>query len=207
MIWIPNNDNRTGDGVSVVSHIEEVISENCVEALQLDRQQAAELASAVAMYVEQHEESGAYVDSGYLVMLTSRALSTLGEQAAAHRLLVFGSGLVRPAEWEVTGGDAIWTLDLRRMSVRDDVVLELVFFNSLNIILSSIAEVWDATEGHGVLGLRHVCTTASALLGGGKSRAVTALADEIRDACEAKLGQVQAERNWRYVPDIMNLDL
>lgn len=206
MIWIPNNDERTG-GVSVVSHIEDVIAENCGEALQLDRRQAAELATAVAAYVEQHEESGAYVDSGYLVMLASRALSTLGEQAAAHRLLVFGSGLVRPAEWEVTGGDDIWTLDLRQMSVRDDIGLELVFFSSLNIVLASIAEVWDATGGHGVLGLRHVCGTASALLGGGKPRAVSALAAEIRAACEAKLRQVQAERDWRYVPDVMNLDL
>ncbi len=205
MIWIPNNSERD-NGTSVVSHIEKVIAENCGDVLELDGIQASELAVAVASFLDQHQDSGSYVDSGYLVMLASRALSSLGETQAAHRLLVFGSGLVRPAEWEVTGNEAVWTLDLRRMTICDDAGLELVFFSSLNIVLSSIAEVWDATDGAGVLGLRHICSTASVLLGGGKPGAVTALADEIRSVCESKLSQIYGERKWRHVPSVMNLD-
>ncbi len=206
MIWIPNSEEQA-HGTSIVSHIQSVIAENCGDALQLDTTQAAELATAVASFVEQYQDSGAYVDSGYLVMLASHALSSLGEKQAAHRLVVFGSGLVRPAEWEVTGGEEVWTLDLRQMTVRDDAALELVFFNSLNIVLGSIVDVWDASLGRGVLGLRHVCSTASALLSGGKPRAVSALADEIRRTCEAKLEQVHGERKWQHVPSVMNLDL
>jgi len=205
LIWIPNSIEQE-KGCSVVSHIEQVIAENCGDVLDLNGTQASELAVAVASFLEDYQDSGSYVDSGYLVMLASRALSSLGEKQAAHRLLVFGTGLVRPSEWEVTGSEAVWTLDLRRMSVRDDAALELVFFNSLHIVLSSIAEVWDRSEGEGVLGLRHVCSTASALLGGGKPGAVAALADEIQKTCEAKLSKVHAERKWRHTPTVMNLD-
>jgi len=206
LIWIPNSEERL-NGTSIVSHIQSVLEENCGDALELDAGQASELATAVASFVEEYQDSGAFVDSGYLVMLASRALSSLGQKQAAHRLVVFGSGLVRPSEWEVTGDEEVWTLDLRQMTVRDDAPLELVFFSSLNIVLGSIVDVWDASEGRGVLGLRHVCSTASALLSGGKPRAVSALADEIRKTCEAKLKQVHGERKWRHVPAVMNLDL
>ncbi|MBT3194412.1 MAG: hypothetical protein HN341_17845 [Verrucomicrobia bacterium] len=206
MIWIPNIDEQKR-GTSVLSHIEGVIAENCGDVLELDEGQASELASAVAMFLEQYQDSGSYVDSGYLVMLASRALSSLGERKAAHRLLVFGSGLVRPSEWEVTGGADVWTLDLRQMTVRDDAALELVFFSSINIVLAAIADVWDGTEGRGVLGLQHVCATATALLGGGKAGAISALSTEIQKACEAKLAQLYAERGWKHIPAVMNLDL
>lgn len=189
----------------MVRHIERVIAENCGEALDLDDDLARELALAVADFMEQHHDSGSYVDSGYLVMLASRALSSIGQRQAAHRMLVFGSGLVRPAEWEFTGGREVWTLDLRRISIRESAMLEIVFFNSLNIVLASIAEVWEQTSGRGVLGLRHICATASALLGGGKG--VTALADEIKIRCRAKLDMVREERGWQFVPDVVNLDL
>jgi hypothetical protein len=206
LIWIPNREEQR-TGTSVVSHIESVISENCGDALELEADQASELAAAVAAFLDQYQDSGSYIDSGYLVMLASRALSSLGEQAAAHRLLVFGSGLVHPAEWEVTGGEDVWTLDLRQMTVRQDSALELVFFSSINIVLSAIADVWDATQGRGILGLRHVCATATALLGGGKPGTVSALATEIQSACESKLSQLVAERGWQHTPAVMNLDL
>ncbi len=206
MIWIPNSD-ETSNGTSIVSHIEGVIAENCGDALQLDEGQASDLAVAVASFLDQNHDSGSFVDSGYLVMLASRALSSVGESQAAHRLLVFGSGLVRPSEWEVTGGQDVWTLDLRQMTVRESATLELVFFNSLNIVLASIADVWQESHGHGFLGLRHVCDTASVLLGGGTKKSVAALSDEIKRACEAKLGQIHDERLWDHVPAVMNLDL
>jgi len=206
LIWIPNSD-ETSNGTSIVSHIEGVIAENCGDALQLDEGQASDLAVAVASFLEQNHDSGSFVDSGYLVMLASRALSSVGESQAAHRLLVFGSGLVRPSEWEVTGGQDVWTLDLRQMTVRESATLELVFFNSLNIVLASIADVWQESHGHGFLGLRHVCDTASVLLGGGTKKSVAALSDEIKRACEAKLGQIHDERLWDHVPAVMNLDL
>jgi hypothetical protein len=206
LIWIPNSE-ENARGSSIVSHIESVINENCGDALQLDESQAADLAAAVASFMEINHNSGSFVDSGYLVMLASRALSSIGEQQAAHRLLGFGSGLVSPSEWEVTGGRDVWTLDLHQMTVRESETLEIVFFNSLNIVLASIADVWSESDGNGVLGLRHVCDTASALLGGGNRRSVAALSEEIKQACAAKLEQIRAERMWSHVPSIMNLDI
>jgi len=206
LIWIPNSD-ENAQGTSIVNHIESVITENCGDALRLDDGQAADLAAAVASFMEINHNSGSFVDSGYLVMLASRALSSIGEQQAAHRLLVFGSGLVHPSEWEVTGGRDVWTLDLHQMTVKESETLEIVFFNSLNIVLASIADVWTESDGNGVLGLRHVCDTASALLGGGTRKSVAALAEEIKLTCAAKLEQIRNERMWSNVPSIMNLDI
>jgi len=141
------------------------------------------------------------------VMLASQALSSIGQTQAAHRLLVFGSGLVRPSEWEFTGGRDVWTLDLQQMTIKNSGMLEMVFFNSLNIVLASIADVWEPTSGHGVLGLRHVCDSASALLGGAKQKAVGALAEEIKARTRSKLKQIHDERKWQYIPEVINLDL
>ena len=192
-------------GSSIMAYIEGVIEENCGEALELDAHQAAELARAVSEYVELNHDSGSFVDSGYLVMLASRALASLGQERAAHRLLVFGSGLVRPSEWEFTGGRDVWTLDLRQMTVRDSEPLELVFFSSLNIVLASIADVWEGSGGSGFLGLRHVCATAAALLGGRK-KGVDGLAGDIRRHCSAKLEQIGSDRGWCDIPRIVNID-
>jgi len=205
LIWIPNS--LDGRDASIVNHIERVIAESCGESLALDDDLASELAQAVAEFMEQHHDSGAYVDSGYLVMLASRALSALGRTQAAHRLLLFGSGLVRPAEWEFVGGCEVWTLDLKQITVKHSAMLEIVFFNGLNIVLSSVSEVWEKSSGCGVLGLRHVCRTATELLGGGSRQGVAALADEIKSRCRDKLAQIGAERNWKSVPEVVNLDL
>jgi hypothetical protein len=184
-----------------------VIAENCGDLLSLDDDQATELAEAVAAYMEESNAAGAFVDSGYLVMLASRALSSIGEKKAAHRLLVFGSGLVRPSEWEFSGGEDVWMLDLRQMTVRQSATLEIVFFNSLNLVLGAIADVWEVSDGAGVLGLRHVCDTASHLLGGGSKQRVGALVSEIKQSCRAKLRHICEERGWQYVPSVMNLDI
>jgi hypothetical protein len=206
LIWIPTSADSLGES-SIAAHIERVIVENCGDMLELDDDQAVDLAEAVAAYMEQSHEAGLFVDSGYLVMLASRALASIGNERAAHRLLVFGSGLVRPSEWEVSGGRDIWTLDLRQMTVRAGSTLEIVFFNSLNLVLGAIADVWEPTSGAGVLGLRHVCATASHLLGGGSRKKIEELAEEIKLNCRVKLRQIRDSRGWKQMPSVMNLDI
>jgi len=170
--------------------------------------QAEEIAVAVSAFLAEHELTDSFIDAGYLVMLASRAMSSIGEETSALRLVVFGTGMVRPSEWEVTGGKEVWTVDLKQMTVKESTSLELVVFNSLNIVLDSIADVWDGSRGRGVLGLRHVCTTATALLGVGRAtKAVADLSDEIRSLCEAKLEQIRSNRHWDSVPEVMNLDI
>jgi hypothetical protein len=140
-------------------------------------------------------------------MLSSRALTSIGEHRAAQRVLVHGTGLVRPAQWEVTGGDAMWVLDLKQITVLSDTCLELVLFQSLNLIVETLADVWNETAGRGVLGLRHVSSAASRLLGREDGKQLEEMAREIRGVCEDKLAKIAGERGWDDTPSIMDLDL
>lgn len=207
MIWIPNDGVRQEILPALTAHIRGVISENCAGLPGLDETQIHELASAVAQHVGRSADSGMYVDSGYLVMLASRALFSIGERKAAHRLLVFGTGLVQPSEWEIRGGESIWTLDLGRMLLRADASLELVFFSSLNIVIECVSEVWDATDGRGSLGLRNVGSAVVGILPSGQKRKRAAFADEIQRGCRAKLKQIGMARGWRHVPELLTIEL
>ena len=206
MIWNPES---TGDDEksAIVSHITAEIEEVCGSDLTLDKSKIEELAKAVESFIQGQSDDGT-ADSRYLIMLASKALSSLGQNSAGRRLLVFGTGLVKPSEWDVTGEDAVWTLDLREMMISDSTPLELVFFGSLGMVIESISEVWDNSEGRGVLGLKNVFSTAVSFLGrdsGGKD--LNRLAAEIKTVCEKKLEQLKTERKWNYLPRVMNLDI
>lgn len=205
MIYDPAHSLSAGQS-ALVSHITGEVCDFCGDALGLEGSDVEEIARAVEHFVDVQNIDGA-VDANYLIMLASQALQSLGEDRAARRLLLFGTGLVRPAEWVVTGNAAMWVLDLRQITVRDDAPLELVLFNSLTMILDSVAELWDATEGSGVLGLRHVTQSAQALVGDqGKKGHVSALAQEIKDVCARKLAHLGEERCWTSAPHVMDLD-
>ncbi len=207
MIWIPKNrdeDRRS----ALIAHLAGSIAESSIEGLCSDPEQATELAAAIATFLEQQTGSEQGVDAGYLILLAMQAMTSVGDADAARRLMVFGSGLVRPAEWEVTGGGDVWTLDLRRMMLSDDVPMELLFFNTLGMIIDAVAEVWDATGGEGVLGLRHVYDSAVALLGESHSpQGLRSIAQEIQDTCRLRLDRAHRERGWQSVPAVMNLDI
>ena len=148
------------------------------------------------------------MDSHYLVMLASRALSSLGKGCAARRLVVFGTGLVKPAEWEISGGNAMWILDLKQITFALDDRLEMTLFASLRAVLEAIADGWDDSSGRGTLGLRHVIGAAAQLLGAREaSGQVADLATEIRQRCRSILEQLGAERGWQETPEIVDLDI
>ena len=206
MIWNPNSGSENSVESTIVSHITAEIDACGGTEWLAKTETVEELGKAIEHFLQQ-QGHGEAVDSRYLVMLAARALSSVGEGTAARRLLLYGTGLVVPSEWEVTGGEAVWVLDLRQITVRDDAPLELVFFGSLNIILETIAEVWDKARGNGTLGLRHVCSAVNALTGGaGNKKQALALGDEIRNLCRRKLDQIGQERNWEQTPQVMDLD-
>ena len=206
MIWIANGAAAETTAESPLNtHIRRVIAECCAGIDELDDTQIRELAASVATYARQSADSGVYVDSGYLVMLATRALQSIGSKRAAHRMMVFGTGLVRPSEWEIRGGGSVWTLDLGRMVLRKEVSIELVFFSSLNIVLDSVAEVWDATDGRGTLGLRHLNTVATTLLASRKRRQAE-FVEEVMAACRAKLRQIGKARAWGHVPELLAIE-
>ena len=206
MICNPGMNANPGKG-ALYSHIEGHVRDLCGDDLYVDDVSLAEMARAVEQFLESCC-NGSVVDSKYVLMLASQALSSIGHTHAARRLLLFGTGLMRPSEWEVTGERAVWALDLKEITVSDDAPLELLFFGSLVIILESIADVWDETRGRGVLGLRHVCMAASALLGeSGSRREVSTLSDEIKETCRRKLTQIKEQRCWEMSPEVLNLDV
>jgi len=198
--------NSVSERSVLYSHIEGHVRDLCGHDLHVDDGSLEEMARAIEQFLE-FRDAGPVVDSKYVLMLASQALSSIGHDHAARRLLLFGTGLMRPSEWEVTGERAVWALDLREITVRDDAPLELLFFGSLSIILESIADVWDETGGRGVLGLRHVCMAASALLGKkGTRRELSQLSEEIKETCRGKLSQIQQQRAWEMTPEVLNLD-
>lgn len=206
MIYIPDAEQERA-GSALAKQISAQVSELGGLELLGDPGGLEEVARAVECFLERNGGDGS-VESRHVLMLASQALSSVGEGAAARRLLVFGTGLVRPSEWEVVAGDRMWVLDLRQMTVRADDSLEMVFFGSLNIVLEAMADIWDETGGEGVLGLRNVCAAACALLGSDACRKrVDALVDEIHNAARTKLNHLGALRGWDEIPQVMNLDL
>ncbi|MBL7115822.1 MAG: hypothetical protein ISS35_08650 [Kiritimatiellae bacterium] len=192
------------DGNSpLADHIAEQMKAICGDHGVVGEDNLEELANSVASYVNETHGDGA-VHAGYLVMLSSQALTAVGEHQAARRMLVVGSGLMRPAKWEVSGEDTMWVLDLREMTVQADCQLEIVFFNCLTAVLDMMGDLWDQVAGRGVLGLRHVSTTAAVLGGGTRGGDISR---EIREMCQDRLQQIAETNGWMQVPQVLDLDL
>lgn len=207
MILIPGNSRSSYRKPStVVRHIVNEIETICGETLSLSDSETHELARAVELYLDEYE-SVECIDAGYLVLLASQALKSVGQENAGRRLYIFGSGMVKPAEWVITGEHQLWILDLKQISLGEKAQLELLFFNSLVMILDAMADVWDESSGSGGLGLRHVCRSIEGLLDiGSRSRRARSLADEIIGICRSKLDKLKNERGWLRAPDVINLD-
>jgi hypothetical protein len=194
-------------GPGVFEHLVLQIESMCAMESETDICDASEVARAVECFVE-HDCGGHCADARALVLMTSQGLDSVGSTGVARRFLLHGTGLAKPSEWEVTHGETMWVIDLTQLTVRDDAPLELIFFTGLGIIVEALADIWDATQGRGVLGLRHVCGTAEALLGnGGKLADIVSLSDEIRRHCHDRLERLRRDRGWVDRPQVLNLDL
>lgn len=204
MIWNAQEVTETSKGLvlsRIMSEIRAVCGDEDVHPDEIE-----EIARSVAMFLER-QHLPYCVESKYLVLLASRALSSLGERKLARRLLVFGTGLVTSSEWIVTGQDAMLVLDLKRLTVRDSDCMELLLFELLTTVVEAVADVWDESGGRGVMGLRSVCWTSARLLGcRGKSRHARRLAEEIKTFCARKLDGIGQARGWKSSPLVMNLD-
>lgn len=189
----------------LVSHIIHEVENTVGESTELEAHNIEEIAAAVEYFLKQ-KKTGDYVDSRYLVVLTSKALSSVGHQEAARHLVIFGTGLVSPQEWEFAGNETLWALDLHKMTLRSSDRFEMIFFNSMVVVLESVADVWDKTSGRGVLALKHVCSVAASIMGGSNKKAVDGLASEIIRFCSGKLARIGEERGWLHTPRLINLD-
>ena len=166
-----------------------------------------EVARAVEYFVAV-DHGAESVDSDSLTRLASQALADLGEEGAARRFIVYGSGLVRPSEWEIRRGREMWVLDLRQLTVESGAALEMVLFAVLAAVLRSIAELWDGSRGRGVLGLRNLQGASQRLVGGSgrRDRRTRQMTQELADWCLHVLETLRGERGWRVLPEVINLD-
>ena len=206
MIWDPSRE-ETPRRSALVAQLAAELSAVCGRDLSLSEMDSEELARAVEHFLEE-DVGDEVVDPESLVLLAAQALQSLGKDQAARRFLVFGAGFVRPAEWEVTTGESMWVLDLKQISVLDHAPIELLFFSGLTLILEALADVWDGTQGRGVLGLRHVCSAVCCLLADPvKGRRSQALVDEVMQVCGRKLASLASARGWQECPRVLNLDI
>lgn len=192
----------------VESQIAGQVAECTAGAWEVDDERLREVARAVDYYVtvEQGAES---VDSRSLALLTSQALAGVGDSGLATRLLVHGTGLLRPAVWEIRHGQAMWTLDLRQLAVDDSAAIELIVFSCLTALLRGIASIWDATSGSGVLGIRNLDDAAGALVGGDarRQKRVAEMAEEMVRWCRFLMAYLRRERGWQAAPEVVRLEV
>ncbi len=206
MIWDPRSASEP-ESSAVTAFVTAQLAEWCGTGDLSHDENMAELVGAIEAFLKQRGLSGELISSRQLLGMASQALVSIGERRAARRLIVFGTGLAAPAEWMVSYGDALLVLDLKQVTVCDDVNLELIFFANVDAALDSVAEFWDETDGRGFLGLRRVCLAARSLLGCAGKNKVHRLAEEIKAACRARLERLADEREWEYIPHMINLDI
>jgi len=209
MILKPAYACTVNDREAMVEHLAvEITQSNNQTATNLTPHMVREVAHGIAAYLDDNHPDGVRIESGQLLGLTSRALLAVGESGAARRVLLFGGGMARCTAWTVVGGEPMIVLDLGRFATGDSALLELSLIRTLDIVLDSVADLWDAAGGAGWLGLRNF---RSIMAGGGRNRRADrkrhrALSAELIARCEQRLAHLRVARAWSATPQIMNLD-
>lgn len=205
MIWNPEQVGPAGADDAAIGDIVAELQGLCGGAMGAATDNLYDVAAAVEQALEDgSQEKG--LGPQALIGLASQALLSIGETKAARRLSLLGAGVVRPAAWEVTGEETVWVVDLAPLALSRDCQLEMQLFGSLDAILECMADVWDESDGHGILGLMHLQATQSGM----GRRAVCGmdeLAAEIRTACVLRLGAIAERRGWSERPEVMTLEL
>lgn len=199
MIWEPTTTPTLRENLA------EAILDLCASAGVLESGELRDLAAGVACRAE--ELAVAPAPGSALSRMTARALGSLGRPEAAHRVLVMGSGLVRPTRWLAAHPGPVWTLDLPRLLRHESDHLELALFPALAVILKSMTGLWDDSSGAGQLGLRGAGTAARLLLGPASDPdRRLAFRRELRSFCEERLRRLGAGRDWTSRPDVLFTD-
>ncbi len=166
----------------------------------------AEAAHGVALYLDQIEVIPEELDPRQSRELLANALDAAGEGALARRIRLFGNRIIYPATWIACGRETVWVLDTRQLITSRDSGMEMIFFDRIRIVLSTFADVWDATSGRGFLGLKGMEVTAAIILGPGSTgRAVRTLTMELNGLAAQHLDHFRDQRGWEAVPAILTL--
>ena len=204
MIWIPDTVRQSS---SLSAYIKDYLVRMGVLSSEIDPHNVDALSEALSVYLEtSSDRAGFFVEDGNLLLLASKALQSVGEKKAAHRMLMLGSGFARPVSWLVTEQDTGWTLDVSRITLAESSGLEMVFFRCLHAALEAMAEEWDRFDGDVILVLRGADQAGAALLGRtATSRQVIQFVYEVEDACQAKLSQLGQQYGWSNTPGLLKV--
>ncbi|HOW97250.1 MAG TPA: hypothetical protein P5567_05470 [Kiritimatiellia bacterium] len=108
------------------------------------------------------------------------------------------SRLYRSAEW--AGGDRVWILDLGKVGGLPCYRLELLWFPVVRRLIEDMAELWDATGGHGVLGV------VGGVPAGISGRALRRWRADLAGHGEAVLARLRRQRGWAELPRLLWMD-
>jgi hypothetical protein len=111
-----------------------------------------------------------------------------------------GSRVLRPARMAAAGGGPCWTLDLAGLTTPSGELAELGVPVRVRRILTRTAEIWDRTDGGGVLGIARPPPRAA-------SHLARLIRREIPDLCRLVLERLQADRGWIRCPSVCRLGL
>jgi hypothetical protein len=220
---------QRSDGLQAVwsAHLQRLFEE-----LQIQPGPVAEhVLESLACYCRSFHPQG--VRSEDLNLLIARAFCSVGEVATAERVLGsmvphrrhiqrwleiltelhhfpellpwFSAGVIQPADWAGAQLDRMWTLDFSRMKPREMERHELMLYRTVRVMIEKMIGFWDATEGEGTLGLRHLSAFALGEMAGPKGRTLTTSDDWMRYIDDV-VRQAAAIRGWSRSPKLLHLE-
>lgn len=199
MIWNPDRQGTPGTPVEVIAA---ELAALCGGLLEDDGYTLHAVAVAVDAVMSEDSPAGVVPS---IAALAAKALLSIGEPRAARRLALLDAGIIRPAASRLAGDAPLWVVDLRRLAVHAEAMLELQLLGSLDAVMECMADVWDDVEGRGVMGLQHLGDAVGDGRGR-RGRRPDAGATDWVTACSARLKVIGARRGWREVPTVLALD-
>jgi len=179
---------------------------------------------------------GILIPSDYLLIMTCRALWSVGCEQSARDLLrtkarelnisasytnaIFGKGLfpclamhsalvraLKPSSSLWSINGPCWILNLRTIFSFLNAGVELTVWRVMHVLIKEIAVLWDISGGKGTMGLKNTNYLFVNILGfPRKSNQGRKFAMELIRYCEQDLKMAANERNWRFTPMVMDID-
>ena len=207
MIWQTPSKTPASAHTVLTARILETVPRHCAHATLASQFRVAEAASGVAAYLaDPAGATDAPVDTARLCALLSEALEANGDRLLACRIRSFGDAVVYAGQWHAAPGQPVWILNVGRLIEPGEGGMEILLFERLRLTLESFGDVWDSTQGRGVLGLRDLRGAVRRLVGGrARSSRVVMMTDTIQRFCADRLEVMRTRRAWRGTPLVMCL--
>ena len=207
MIWQTPSKTPASAQTVLAARILETVPRHCAYATMASQFRVAEAASGVAAYLtDPAGTTNAPVDTARLCALLSDALEANGDRLLACRIRSFGDAVVYAGQWHAAPGQPVWILNVGRLIGPGESGMEILLFERLRLTLESFGDVWDSTQGRGILGLRDLRGAVRRLVGGRvRGSRIATMADTIQRFCSDRLEVMRTRRSWQGTPRVMCL--